>query len=33
VRFDIVSVYALPDETPEIVHFENAFGWTNRREG
>jgi putative endonuclease len=33
VRFDIVSVYALPDETPEIVHFESAFGWTNRREG
>jgi putative endonuclease len=33
VRFDIVSVYALPGETPEIVHFENAFGWTNRREG
>lgn len=33
VRFDIVSVYALPGEMPEIVHFENAFGWTNRREG
>jgi putative endonuclease len=32
VRFDIVSVYALPGETPEIVHFENAFGWKDRRE-
>lgn len=28
VRFDIVSVYALPGETPEIVHFANAFGWS-----
>ncbi len=32
VRFDIVSVYALPGETPEIVHFENAFGWADRRQ-
>jgi putative endonuclease len=32
VRFDIVSVYALPVQKPEIIHFENAFGWTDRRE-
>ena len=30
VRFDIVSVYALPGEMPEIVHFTNAFAWTDR---
>lgn len=33
VRFDIVSVYQVPGEKQEIVHFENAFGWTDRREG
>jgi putative endonuclease len=32
VRFDVVSVYQLPGEKQEIVHFENAFGWTDRRE-
>jgi len=33
VRFDIVSVYLVPGEKREFVHFENAFGWTERREG
>jgi putative endonuclease len=32
VRFDVVSVYQLPGRKDEIVHFENAFGWTDRRE-
>ena len=31
VRFDIVSVYALPNEKPEIIHFQHAFAWTDRR--
>lgn len=30
VRFDIVSVYLLPEAAPEITHFENAFGWNER---
>lgn len=30
VRFDVVSVYLLPGEVPEITHFENAFGWNER---
>jgi putative endonuclease len=28
-RFDVVSVYLVPGEKREIVHFENAFGWTD----
>jgi putative endonuclease len=32
VRFDIVSVYLVPGHTREFVHFENAFGWEERRE-
>ena len=31
VRFDVVSVYLVPAEQPEVVHFENAFGWGERR--
>jgi putative endonuclease len=31
VRFDVISVYLLPDAKPEITHFENAFGWSERR--
>jgi putative endonuclease len=31
VRFDVVSVYLLPGQDREIVHFENAFGWSERR--
>jgi len=32
VRFDVVSVYLAPGEKKHIVHFENAFGWSERRE-
>ena len=32
VRFDIVSVYLVPGSKPEILHFENAFGWNPRYE-
>ena len=31
VRFDIVSVYLVPGRPREFVHFENAFGWEERR--
>jgi len=30
VRFDVMSVYLAPGEKPEVVHFENAFGWEER---
>jgi len=32
VRFDILSVYLVPGEKKEFVHFEGAFGWSERRE-
>jgi putative endonuclease len=32
VRFDILSVYLVPGKEKEFVHFESAFGWTERRE-
>lgn len=32
VRFDVISVYMLPGREKEIEHFENAFGWDERRE-
>jgi len=32
VRFDVISVYLVPGEKREFVHFENAFGWSERRE-
>jgi putative endonuclease len=32
VRFDVLSVYLVPGEKKEFVHFENAFGWSERRE-
>lgn len=31
VRFDVLSVYLVPGEKKEIIHFENAFGWSERR--
>jgi putative endonuclease len=31
VRFDVVSVYLVPGRPREFVHFENAFGWEERR--
>jgi len=32
VRFDVVSVYRVPGEKSEFAHFENAFGWSERRD-
>ena len=32
VRFDVISVYLLPGEKRQFVHFENAFGWSEQRE-
>ena len=32
VRFDVISVYLVPGQEREFVHFENAFGWNERRE-
>jgi putative endonuclease len=26
-RFDVISVYLVPGQAREFVHFENAFGW------
>jgi putative endonuclease len=31
VRFDVMSVYLAPGEKPKVLHFENAFGWDERR--
>lgn len=31
VRFDVVSVYLVPGQEMEFLHFENAFGWNERR--
>jgi putative endonuclease len=28
VRFDVISVYLVPGQEKQCVHFENAFGWT-----
>jgi putative endonuclease len=33
VRFDVISVYLVPGEKQEFVHFESAFSWSDRREG
>ena len=32
VRFDVVSVYLVPGEKKEFVHFEGSFGWSERAE-
>ena len=32
VRFDVVSVYLVTGRKSEFVHFENAFGWGERRQ-
>jgi putative endonuclease len=32
VRFDILSVYLVPGKEKEFVHFEGAFGWSERQE-
>lgn len=31
-RFDVLSVYLVPGQKNEIIHFENAFGWKDRHE-
>ncbi len=30
-RFDVISVYLVPGQEREVTHFENAFGWSERR--
>ena len=30
-RFDVISVYLVPGIEREFAHFENAFGWSERR--
>jgi putative endonuclease len=32
VRFDVLSVYLVPGQKKEFVHFEGSFGWSERRE-
>lgn len=32
VRFDVISVYLVPGEKPQCVHFQNAFGWSEHRQ-
>jgi putative endonuclease len=32
VRFDVLSVYLLPGKEKEFVHFEGAFGWSERED-
>ena len=32
VRFDVLSVYLEPGKEREFVHFEGAFGWSERRD-
>lgn len=31
VRFDVISVYLVPGQPKQIVHFENYFGWSEHR--
>ncbi len=32
VRFDVISVYLVPGQKKEFVHFEAAFGWSEQRD-
>ena len=32
VRFDVLSVYLVPGQKKEFVHFESAFGWSEGRD-
>lgn len=32
VRFDVVSVYLVPGEKRQFVHFEGSFGWSEQPE-
>lgn len=31
VRFDVISLYLVPGQEKEFVHFESAFGWSEYR--
>jgi putative endonuclease len=31
MRFDVISVYLVPGMNHDFMHFENAFGWDERR--
>ena len=31
VRFDVIAVYLIPGQKPEIEHYENSFGWDEQR--
>ena len=31
VRFDVISVYLVPEQREQIEHFESAFGWNEGR--
>ncbi|MGA2250279.1 YraN family protein [Terracidiphilus sp.] len=31
VRFDVIAVYLIAGQKAEIEHFENSFGWDERR--
>ncbi len=33
VRFDVLSVYLVPGEKKEFVHFEGSFGWSEQQNG
>jgi putative endonuclease len=33
VRFDILSVYMIPGQEKEFMHFEGAFGWSEHSSG
>jgi putative endonuclease len=33
VRFDVLSVYLVPGEKKEFVHFKGSFGWSEQRYG
>lgn len=32
LRFDVVSVYLVPGQKKEFMHFESAFGWSEHRQ-
>jgi putative endonuclease len=32
VRFDVISVYLVPGQEKQFIHFKNAFGWSERQE-
>jgi len=32
MRFDVLSVYLIPGQEKEFVHFEGSFVWTKRRD-